>query len=151
MTVTMPPLLPALAARFAAPIETAYGPEFAGTDPVIRRSQQAAFGDYQANGAMGLAKRVGAAPRDVAARLVEAVDVADLAEPPEIAGPGFINIRLRPEALAAALADAAAVDPVAVPQDIPTETVIVDYSHPNVAKEMHVGHLRSTIIGDAIV
>src|SRR3954468_18326029 len=121
MKPTMPPLLPELSARFSSAIEAAYGAEFAGIDPVIRRSQQAKFGDFQANAAMALGKRLGAPPRDVAARLVEAVDIADLAEPLEIAGPGFINIRLLPDTLAQALAEVATDDRMGIDTDVPTE------------------------------
>ena len=82
-----------------AAIRDALGDDHADADPVIRTSQNPDFGDFQANAAMGLAKKVGAKPRDLAELIVKAIDLGDLADPPEIAGPGFINIRLRPEAL----------------------------------------------------
>src|SRR4051794_41460448 len=106
----MPPLPVELAARFSAAIEAAFGTEYTGTDPVIRRSQQPQFGDYQANAAMALGKRVGAPPRDVAARIIEHLDVDDMCEPPEVAGPGFVNVRLRTGAISSALAEAAGDD-----------------------------------------
>src|SRR3954454_8152243 len=126
----MPPLPVELAARFTAAIEAAFGAEYAGTDPVLRRSQQPRFGDYQANAAMALGKRVGAPPRDVAARIVEHLDTADLVESTEIAGPGFINVHVRPDALAPALPEAASHDRLAVPKAAAPETVVVDYSSP---------------------
>ncbi|MBS3733540.1 MAG: arginine--tRNA ligase [Phycisphaerae bacterium] len=109
------------------------------------------FGDYQANGCMAAAKRAGGNPRQLAERVVAAADVADLAEPLEVAGPGFINITLRRDFLQQHLGEALSDERLAVPPAEAPQTVVVDYSGPNLAKEMHVGHLRSTIIGDALV
>lgn len=117
---------------------------------LVRRSQDARFGDYQANMAMPLAKALRRPPREVAQAIVERLELADLCEPPEIAGPGFINLRLRGDWLAQRLGQAAGDDRLGVaPVDEP-RTYIVDFSAPNVAKPLHVGHIRSTVIGDAI-
>jgi arginyl-tRNA synthetase len=137
-----------LAERFALALGEV-NPDLAGADPVVRRSDRA---DYQANGAMALAKRLGQSPRDLAAALTERVDLAGIAHTPlEVAGPGFINVNLRDDFVARAVDEMAADARLGVRPAAVTETVVVDYSAPNVAKEMHVGHLRSSIIGDAIV
>ena len=129
-------------------IVASFGPDFGDADPLVRPSS---FADFQANVALPLGKRLGRPPREVAAELAARLDVADMCAEPEVSGPGFINFRLRDDWIAAQasqmLGDPGRLGlaPVAIPQ-----TVVVEYSSPNVAKEMHVGHLRTTVVGDAI-
>ncbi|AMW17115.1 arginine--tRNA ligase [Glaesserella parasuis] len=119
-------------------------------EPLVRQSGKVQFGDYQANGIMGAAKKLGLNPREFAQKVVDNVDLNGIAEKLEIAGPGFINIFLAPTWLAQQTENAFSGDKLGIHLN-QAQTVVVDYSSPNVAKEMHVGHLRSTIIGDSVV
>ncbi len=135
-----------LTPRVQEALVAAFGTDFASTDPVLRSSQ---FADVQVNAAMALAKVLGRAPRDVAAAIAEHLHVDDLCSSVEVSGPGFVNLTLRQEWIAAEAQSLLADDRLGVPlQD--RQQIPIDYSAPNVAKEMHVGHLRTTVVGDAL-
>src|SRR6266516_8068060 len=137
-----------LAERVRTALAAAFGAEYADADPVIRPS---AFADYQANVALALAKRLGRAPRDVAAEITRHLDLEDVCRDVDVSGPGFINFTLRNEWIGRQAAGLLEDPRLGVPVADPAQNVVVDYSSPNVSKEMHVGHLRTTVVGDAIV
>ncbi len=138
-----------LDARFRAAVAAVLAIDPAEADPQIRPSGDPRHGDFQSNAAMSLAKRHGLKPRELAERIAAAADLAGLASPPEVAGPGFINIRVESAALASLLAR---MDDAALGVEVQSRphAVTVDLCGVNVAKQMHVGHLRATIIGDCL-
>lgn len=153
----MQSLIQKVRSEISRALASALGDGGRGVDPLVKPATDPKFGDYQSNVAMSLGKKLGRKPRDIAQAVADALKESALFEPPEVAGPGFINLRLKTVLLAASLesvppaaeldADRLGIDRV---EGADRQRVVVDYSSPNVAKEMHVGHLRSTVIGDVI-
>jgi arginyl-tRNA synthetase len=146
----MPSTVEQLKAKFDNAIVAAFGEEMAGIDPMLVPASNPKFGDYQCNVAMSLTKVLKNNPKALATQIIEKLDISEICQPPEIAGPGFINLRLKPEYLEAKLNTILTDERLGIPKVDNPQKVIVDFSSPNIAKEMHVGHLRSTIIGDSI-
>jgi arginyl-tRNA synthetase len=142
-------ILSVLKSRFATALDaiTQDATEFSG---MIRTAQDPKFGDYQANCAMPLGKRMGQPPRDIATQLVEQIDVGGMFKTPEVAGPGFINLTMDDQWLQSAVNGLVNDDRLGVESVTTPQKFVIDFSSPNVAKPMHVGHLRSTVLGDAL-
>jgi arginyl-tRNA synthetase len=139
-----------LKVKFQQAMGAAFGAEYAEADPILVSTNNPKFGDYQANVSLSLAKKLGQQPRAIASAILDKLDVSDICEPPEIAGPGFINLKLKTTYLEAQL-NAIQTDPrLGIAPTKNPKHVIVDYPSPNIAKEMHVGHLRPAVIGDCI-
>lgn len=155
MTTTPPAEVVAraeLSKRVRAAISAAY-PDVADPDPRLTDATNKAFGDYQANAALGLSKALRKSPRDIAGDIIGKLDVADICSEPSVAGPGFINFTLTDEFVYAKLAAMAADSErlgIAKKEPGDQQRVVVDFSSPNIAKDMHAGHLRSTIIGETL-
>ena len=129
---------------------SAFGEELANCDPLIAPTNNPKFGDYQSNVALSLAKPLKQNPRAIAQSIIDHLNIDDMCQTPTIAGPGFVNFTLKSNYIGQLLSKIQTDERLGIPQVQPSKKVIVDFSSPNIAKEMHVGHLRSTIIGDAI-
>ncbi|GAA2504433.1 arginine--tRNA ligase [Streptomyces gobitricini] len=144
---SVPSLASTVQQRLADALSAAL-PEAGSADPLLRRSDRA---DFQANGILALAKKLKGNPRELAAKVVEAIGADDVLKDIEVSGPGFLNVTISDKAIVETLAARAADDRLGVPYAANAGTTVIDYAQPNVAKEMHVGHLRSAVIGDAMV